>query len=73
MCLFIVFVAIDAMDKKEHLEYLRRKYIELNQQFLLELQTGKSIAMLKDVNAVMNTLLKEIDELEKSLKSEEIE
>ena len=55
------------MNKKEHLEYLRRKYIELNQQFLKQLQTGKSISMLKDMNMVMNTLLKEIDELEKSL------
>jgi hypothetical protein len=59
------------MDKKAHLEYLRRKYIELNQQFLRELQTGKSLSMLKDVNIVMNTLLKEMEDLEKTLKAEE--
>jgi hypothetical protein len=59
------------MDKKVHLEYLRQKYIELNQQFLHELQSGKSLVMLKDVNTVMNTLLREIEELEKNIKAEE--
>lgn len=66
----MLFVTLFLMNKKEHLEYLRRKYIELNQRFLRELQTGKSMQMLKDVNTVMNTLLKEIETLEKSLSSE---
>jgi hypothetical protein len=64
-------VGFHLMDKKVHLEYLRRKYIELNQQFLHELQSGKSLVMLKDVNTVMNTLLREIEELEKNIKAEE--
>lgn len=55
----------DTMDKQEHLRYLKEKYIELSRQFLLELQNGKSIHMLRDLSAVINTLLKEIDELEK--------
>jgi hypothetical protein len=59
------------MEKKVHLEYLKAKYIELNQQFLQELQTGKSLSTLKDVNVVMNTLLKEMEELEKNLAAEE--
>jgi hypothetical protein len=53
------------MDKQEHLQYLKEKYIELSRQFLSELQNGKSIHMLKDLSAVINTLLKEIDVLEK--------
>jgi hypothetical protein len=56
-------------DKKAHIEYLRQKYVELSQQFLVELQNGKSIHMLKDLNVVMNTLLKEIEILEKSQSS----
>ena len=54
----------DTMDKQEHLRYLKEKYIELSRQFLQELQNGKSIHMLRDLSAVINTLLKEIDELE---------
>jgi hypothetical protein len=54
------------MDKQAHLQYLKEKYIELSRQFLLELQNGKSIHMLRDLSTVINTLLKEIDELEKS-------
>jgi hypothetical protein len=54
------------MDKKEHLQYLKEKYIELSRQFLKELQDGKSIHMLRDLSAVINTLLQEIDQLEKS-------
>lgn len=52
------------MDKQAHLKYLKEKYIELSRQFLTELQNGKSIHMLRDISSVMNTLLKEIDELE---------
>ncbi len=55
------------MDKVEHLQYLKEKYIELSRQFLLELQNGKSIHMLRDLSTVINTLLKEIDDLEKSI------
>ena len=54
------------MDKQQHLQYLKEKYIELSRQFLLELQNGKSIHMLRDLSTVINTLLKEIDELEKA-------
>lgn len=54
----------DTMDKQEHLRYLKEKYIELSRQFLQELQNGKSIHMLRDLSAVINTLLKEIDEME---------
>jgi hypothetical protein len=54
------------MDKQEHLQYLKEKYIELSRQFLVELQNGKSIHMLRDLSAVINTLLKEIDEMEKT-------
>jgi len=59
------------MDKQEHLQYLKEKYIELSRQFLLELQNGKSIHMLRDLSAVINTLLKEIDELEQLRDSQE--
>ncbi len=52
------------MDQKQHLEYLRQKYIDLNQQFVSELKDGKSIHMLKDLSVVINTLLKEIEALE---------
>ncbi len=54
----------DNMDKKAHLEYLREKYIDLNQQFVNELKDGKSIHMLRDLSNVINTLLKEIEILE---------
>lgn len=56
----------DTMDKQEHLQYLKEKYIELSRQFLTELQNGKSIHMLRDLSSVINTLLKEIDALEKT-------
>lgn len=56
----------DIMDKQAHLQYLKEKYIELSRQFLVELQNGKSIHMLRDLSTVINTLLKEIDELEKT-------
>lgn len=59
----------DTMDKQEHLRYLKEKYIELSRQFLQELQNGKSIHMLRDLSSVINTLLKEIDELEKMEKA----
>jgi hypothetical protein len=59
------------MEKASHLQYLRAKYIELNQQFLRELQTGKSLATLKDVNVVMNTLLQEMEALEQNIKAED--
>lgn len=52
------------MEQKQHLEYLRQKYIELNQKFVNELKDGKSILMLKDLSLVINTLLKEIEALE---------
>ena len=55
----------DTMDKTAHLQYLKEKYIELSRQFLTELQNGKSIHMLRDLSTVINTLLKEIDALEK--------
>jgi len=54
----------DIMDEKQHLEYLRQKYIDLNQQFVNELKDGKSILMLKDLSSVINILLKEIEALE---------
>lgn len=52
------------MEQTQHLEYLRQKYIELNQKFVNELKDGKSILMLKDLSLVINTLLKEIEALE---------
>ena len=55
----------DIMDEKKHLEYLRQKYIELNQQFVNELKDGKSILMLKDLSNVISTLLKEIEAMER--------
>lgn len=52
------------MDKQEHLRYLKQKHSELSRQFLLELNDGKSIQLLKDISAVITTLLQEIEALE---------
>ena len=52
------------MDKQEHLRYLKQKHSELSRQFLLELNEGKSIQLLKDISTVINTLLQEIEALE---------
>lgn len=60
------FVMEELMDKQTHLDYLKEKYIQLSRQFLGELQNGKSIHMLRDLSSVINTLLKEIDALEKA-------
>jgi len=60
----------NTMDKQEHLQYLKKKYIELSRQFLVELQNGKSIHMLRDLSTVINTLLKEIDQLEETSNEE---
>ena len=57
----------EVMDKTVHLEYLRKKYIELSQQFLKELQDGKSIHMLRDINTVIETLHREIEAIESEL------
>lgn len=54
----------EMMKKAEHLAYLRQKYIELSRQFLDELQNGKSIHMLRDLSAVIDTLRDEIEALE---------
>jgi hypothetical protein len=56
------------MNKKEHIQYLRDKYIQLNEQYLHELRQGKSILLLKELSIVIATLAKEINELEEEFK-----
>jgi hypothetical protein len=52
------------MDKELHLEFLRRKYIELSRTYLNELQAGKTTEELKDLAEVIGILIKEIEQLE---------
>jgi hypothetical protein len=55
------------MSKPEHIQYLREKYIQLNEQYQQELMQGKSIMLLKELSIVITTLAKEISELEEKL------
>lgn len=60
---------VESMEQEEHLEYLKKKYVELSRQFLAELNEGKSIHMLKGLSSVMETLIKEISDMEAKIRS----
>lgn len=58
------------MMKETHLTNLREQYISLSRQYLNELQAGKTIQTLKELKFTIETLVKEIDEIEQALEEE---
>jgi hypothetical protein len=52
------------MEKSTQLQFLKRKYIELSQQYLLALKDGKSLQQIKDLSYVLDCINSEIKMLE---------
>lgn len=59
------------MNRLQHLEFLRGKYIQLSRQYLNELHKGKTVDELRDLADVIGTLIKEMEQLEKQAGTEE--
>jgi len=59
------------MDRRTQLEFLKGKFSQLSQQYLVELQGGKSLQQIKDFSYVLECLRSEIQMLEKELLSED--
>jgi hypothetical protein len=57
------------MTKEQHLDNLREQYISLSRQYLVELQTGKSIRDLKDIRDTIAVLVGEIEVMENDIES----
>lgn len=53
------------VNKSKQLDYLERKYKELMDQYLFELNDGRSLDTIRDISFVLATLQKEIDMLQK--------
>lgn len=58
------------MDKAPQLEFLKGKFTELMRQYLVVLQTGKSLQQIKDFSYVLECLRSEIQMLENELQHE---
>jgi len=59
------------MDRRTQLEFLKGKFSQLSQQYLVELQGGKSLQQIKDFSYVLECLRSEIQMLEKELLAED--
>jgi hypothetical protein len=55
------------MEKRTQLQYLKGKYQQLSQQYLLALNDGSSLQEIKDLSFVLNCLDDEIKMLEKQV------
>jgi hypothetical protein len=54
------------ISKSEHLQYLRKKVVQLKRKYIYELKEGhSSLQYLRDISFVIATLIKEIRMLEK--------
>jgi hypothetical protein len=55
------------MDKLTHLASLRKQYLELTKLFFYEIQKGRSVTDVSDLKNRIDSLLVEINHLEKEL------
>lgn len=56
------------IDKKKHVQFLKRKIRELNQLFFYELRQGhSSLQKLRDISYVIGTLKKEVRDLKNNM------
>ncbi|HEX6913646.1 MAG TPA: hypothetical protein VF145_00305, partial [Chitinophagaceae bacterium] len=64
-CSIFVISQLMEVNKNTQLHYLERKYKELTDQYLFELNEGRSLSTIKDMSFVLATLKKEIEMLQR--------